>query len=89
MPPTTTDNLATLWHANTVPVRMVWHGERWRITDTPTALSGEPLYVPPMMTHPSSGFRGWRFQASNERGDSRMFDVLRDEGGWIVSRMYE
>jgi hypothetical protein len=83
-----TDATATLWLASEVPVRMIWRGRRWRVTDTPTRLSGVPLFVPPLFTHPPTGFVGWRFQVTDPDGETLMVDVLDDEGTWVVARTY-
>ena len=32
---------------------------------------------------------GWRFQATDSRGDSRVFDVINTEAGWRVQRTYQ
>lgn len=77
--------VATIWFAESVPVRMIWHGERWRVTDRPTEPEG--LY---WATH-APDFVAWRFQATNEGGKSRVFDVVRWSGGpfWSVAHVYD
>ncbi|MCU1477846.1 MAG: hypothetical protein JWQ64_2539 [Subtercola sp.] len=76
--------IATLWPHEGTPERLVWFGRRWRISDTPTELT-EFLYA---ITHPPA-LDGWRFQATNEDGESRVFDVARDGDRWAVLRVYE
>ncbi|WP_368497348.1 hypothetical protein [Herbiconiux sp. A18JL235] len=77
--------VATIWFADAVPVRMLWQRERWRVTDRPTEPEG--LY---WGTH-APDFAAWRFQATNEAGVSRVFDVVRRHGGpfWSVTHIYD
>jgi len=76
---------ATLWFADDLPVRMRWRSERWRVTDRPTEPEG--LY---WSTH-APDFVAWRFQATNEAGESRVFDLVRGHGGqhWTVAHVYD
>lgn len=82
-----TDNV-NLWLVDGRPVRMVWRGRRWRVSDTPTKLRGEPMFLPPLLTHPPTGYVGWRFQATADDGETTMVDVVRDDDRWYVSRSY-
>ena len=68
-----------------VPVRMLWRGERWRVTDRPTEPEG--LY---WTTHPPE-FAAWRFQATDLHGTSRVFDLVRHHGDhhWMVVHVYD
>lgn len=75
----------TLWMDNDVPARMVFAEKRWRVTDMPTRIrhslwsaqleSPSPLY-------------GWRFQGTDDAGDSYVFDVFKGEDGWHVHHTY-
>jgi hypothetical protein len=67
------------------PVRMLWRGERWRVTDPPTEPEG--LY---WTTHPPE-FAAWRFQATDPRGRSRVFDLVQHHGDhhWMVVHVYD
>ncbi|GAA2247075.1 hypothetical protein N1031_17300 [Herbiconiux moechotypicola] len=76
---------ATLWFEGALPARMLWHGERWRVSDRPTEPEG--LY---WATH-APDFVAWRFQATSVGGESRVFDVLRRPGEafWSVAHVYD
>lgn len=77
---------ATIWMVNDVPARMVYAGQRWRITDTPTRLR-DSIWSAPLEQH--HGLYGWRFQGTNDTGDSNVFDVYRAKDGWHVHRSYD
>jgi hypothetical protein len=74
---------ATIWLANGIPARMVWRGERWRVTDTPTEPEGFywSTHLPPAVS--------WRFQGTNAAGDTHVFDVVQGPEGWSVARVYD
>ncbi|GAA1969028.1 hypothetical protein GCM10009776_35150 [Microbacterium deminutum] len=74
-----------MWLVDNVPVRMFYVGRRWRITDTPTRLR-ESIWTAPLT--PPGGLYGWRFQATDEGGESFVFDVYRTETDWYVHRSY-
>ncbi|MFB2554639.1 hypothetical protein [Herbiconiux liangxiaofengii] len=76
---------ATLWFDGTVPVRMLWQGRRWRVSDRPTEPEG--LY---WGTHAPT-FAAWRFQATDEHDVSLVFDVVRAHGSshWTVAHIYD
>ena len=75
----------TLWMIDDVPARMVYAGRRWRVTDTPTRLR-ESVWA---ADRPNGrGLYGWRFQASDEAGDSYVFDIFRGEHDWHVHHRY-
>ncbi len=94
----TVDPLAILWaDEQGRPLRLVWAGTRWRVTDRPTVIT-EPVswwrrldvdaraieYAPRSCT-------GWRFQATADDGRSCVFDV-RDDGDparWFVVKVYD
>lgn len=80
---------ATLWTEHGTPVRVFWRDERWRVTDTPTPLYAEHTDIPPAITHPGYTTIGWRFQATNDAGDSRVVDVVREGDGWTVVHAYD
>jgi len=68
-----------------VPSRMVFAGQRWRVSDTPTRLRGSIRAAPDASR---LGLCGWRFQGTNEDGYAMVFDVFRAEYGWHVHRSY-
>ncbi|MAO81914.1 MAG: hypothetical protein CMH82_14895 [Nocardioides sp.] len=76
----------TLWMQDDIPIRLFYAGRRWRVTDTPTRLR-DSIWTTP--DRPRHGLYGWRFQATDEAGETFMFDVYRDEDGWHVHHMYE
>jgi hypothetical protein len=69
-----------------VPVCLVWQGQRYRVTDTPTPLDLDLEAV----THLTAWPVGWRFQGTNEAGLSVMFDVVSFDSAleWRVIRTY-
>jgi hypothetical protein len=79
------DPAATLWFANGVPVRMVYAGTRWRVTDTPTTLEAPRWTIP---GHASEAIDGWRFQITDDEDRSWMVEVHRAGDGWHVHRRY-
>lgn len=82
----TTDHDVTLWMVNDIPVRMVYAGRRWRVTDTPTRLR-ESVWSAPLEA--GRGLYGWRFQGTDPDGESVVFDVYRGESDWHVHRLYD
>jgi len=76
----------TLWLVNDVPSRMVHAGRRWRVTDTPTRLRHSVWSVP---LEDSRGMYGWRFQGTDDTGQSLVFDIYKAEDGWHVHRAYD
>jgi hypothetical protein len=81
----TVETTVTLWMVDDVPARMICAGRRWRVTDTPTRLRESVWAVP--LEEPHSLY-GWRFQATDEAGESFVFDVYRTEDDWHVHRTY-
>jgi len=75
----------TLWMVNDVPARMVFAGKRWRVTDMPTRLRDSIWSVPLEAPHP---LYGWRFQGTDDAGESYVFDVYKGEHGWHVHHTY-
>ena len=85
---------AAVWFSNEVPVRLVYQGVRYRVNDAPTPLSAADimeLVWHPAITHPPKEWHGWRFQAADERGRSRVFDIRHFETAphWIVLKVYD
>jgi len=76
---------AILWMTDDMPVRMIYAGRRWRVTDRPTRLR-ESIWAAPLEEH--VGLYGWRFQATDGEGEALVFDVYRAEDGWHVHRTY-
>ncbi|GAB3124686.1 hypothetical protein [Glaciibacter psychrotolerans] len=85
----TTDTV-TVWREHGVPVRLVWRGVRYLVTDTPTALRGSPDYLDPGITHAPEPIIGWRFQGTPATGESHIFDVRRTgRAEWELVRIYD
>jgi hypothetical protein len=77
-----------VWTDGRRPVRVVWCGQRYIVSDTPTPL----LHVvgAPEMTHPLEPQWGWRFQGTNEGGESFVFDVrVRSSQTWDLVAIYD
>ncbi len=73
----------TLWQDRTgIPLRMIWRGRRWRVSDTPTEPEGFywTTHLPPMQS--------WRFQATADDGGCLVFDVVERAGTWHVVHTY-
>ncbi len=75
----------TLWMQDDIPVRMFYASRRWRVSDTPTRLR-ESIWSSP--TQQSRGLYGWRFQGTDDTGESLVFDMYRGEDGWHVHHTY-
>lgn len=75
---------ATVRMVNDVPARMFYAGRRWRMTDHPTRLR-EPVW---RALEEVGGLYGWRFQATDDRRETCVFDVFRASNGWHVHRAY-
>jgi hypothetical protein len=74
----------TLWNAAGVPVRLIWNGRRYRVSDQPTPLR-ESVDVP-ALTHPIEKLIGYRMQITSEDGASVVVDVhLRTSGAELVA----
>ena len=82
-----------VWTVNGVPSRLVWEGLRYRVNDTPTRLTTADIieYLwHPSLTHPLPMWRGWRFQAVNDRGHALVFDVREIDGeSWQLVRAWD
>ena len=85
MVPSMIEHAVTLWLQGDVPSRMVYAGRRWRVTDMPTRLRYSVWQV---AAGASSGFYGWRFQATDDNDESFVFDVFPSAEGWHVHGMY-
>lgn len=83
---TTAEPFASLWLTKDIPVRMIYGGKRWRVTDTPTRLRHSIWTAPLEASH---GLYGWRFQGTDDEGTSLVFDVYKGEDGWHVFKSYE
>jgi len=72
---TIVDARVAVWtSASGVPLRLIWDGRRYTVSDQPTRLDAELDYA--MLTHLPPMPVGWRFQATNsETHDTRVFDV--------------
>ncbi|MGV8970672.1 MAG: hypothetical protein ACOH1J_09505 [Microbacteriaceae bacterium] len=63
----------TVWIDKGIPVRLVWRGVRYLVTDTPTPLRAR--FGHEGITHPLEPMIGWRFQGTNDDDESFVFDV--------------
>ncbi|MGN7860663.1 hypothetical protein ACTJI8_08780 [Microbacterium sp. 22303] len=81
----TLEQLVMLWMVNDIPARMVFAGKRWRVTDMPTRIRDSIWSVPIEKPHP---LYGWRFQGTDDAGESYVFDVYKGEHGWPVHNTY-
>lgn len=89
---------AIVWADETgTPIRLVWNGVRWRVSDRPTVIT-EPVpwwsSIDPDgsdVEHAPRHCSGWRFQATADDGRSHVFDVRddADAGRWLVVKIYE
>jgi len=75
----------TLWMADDIPARMFYAGRRWRVTDTPTRLR-DSIWTASRSA--GRGLYGWRFQATDDAGESFVFDVYKTATDWHVHRAY-
>ncbi len=67
------------------PERIVFDGRRYRVTDSPTRLELDMAWV----THLPQIPLAWRFQGTDEDGDSVMFDIVQHGEEWRVLRTYK
>ncbi|MFH8251501.1 hypothetical protein ACH3VR_14105 [Microbacterium sp. B2969] len=75
----------TLWLVDDIPARMFYAGRRWRVTDMPTRLRDSIWRAG---SSGGGGLYGWRFQGTDEAGESYVFDVYRGEDDWHVHHAY-
>ncbi|SDH07564.1 hypothetical protein SAMN04515691_3429 [Leifsonia sp. 98AMF] len=57
--------LVSVWTEGRRPVRLVWQGVRYLVTDQSTALREAVIHE--ALTHPASKMTGWRFQGNQGR----------------------
>lgn len=77
----------TVWTAGAVPIRALWRGVRYKVTDTPTALYD---YIAEAPTHRLKPRIGWRFQGTSEGGESHVFDVHQSgRQEWELIAVYD
>jgi hypothetical protein len=71
-----------VWIERGRPARIVWRGDRYTVTDTPTPLAADVGHD--ALTHPARRLIGWRFQGTRiEDGATRVFDVRQvDDDRW-------
>ncbi|WP_247597205.1 hypothetical protein [Leifsonia sp. PS1209] len=81
-------DIVSVWTDKGRPIRLVWRGTRYVVTDRPTPLQKTAWHD--ALTHPAGKLAGWRFQGcSVADGDVRMFDVRPNaDGGWDLLRTY-
>ena len=81
------EETVAVWLAEGVPKRLLWRGQRFTVTDTPTPLYG---YIADAPTHPLRPRIGWRFQGTTSSGESHVFDV-RQAGRqeWNLIAIYD
>jgi hypothetical protein len=83
-----TDSI-TIWLDHLIPVRLVWRGVRYTVTDKPTPLRGELDFLPDAIAHPLEPIIGWRFQGTDAAGNARMFDVRKNVVGCDLVKVYD
>lgn len=77
-----------VWTEERLPVRLIWRGRRFTVTDTPTPL--REIVTAPELTHPLEPQYGWRFQATDDRSESFVFDVrIRAGQNWELVAVYD
>ncbi|WP_442576388.1 hypothetical protein ACSBPH_04425 [Microbacterium sp. F51-2R] len=79
------EHKATVWMTDDKPARMFYAGRTWRVTDTPTRLR-DSIWSSSLA--PGCGLYGWRFQATDEAGESFIFDVFKSATDWHVHHAY-
>ncbi|MFU8947634.1 hypothetical protein ACLRGF_12985 [Mycetocola zhadangensis] len=83
-----TDRIATVWTDGDRPLRMFWQDRRWRVSDTPTGIYGESDFVHPLLTHAPVARIGWRFQVTDDAGESVVVDAIQNNGEWVIAKTY-
>lgn len=81
--------VAVWFDGSGAPRRSVWDGRRYKVTDTATPLEA---VLDERVTHPPAGsLPGWRFQGTDDAGESRVFDIRYDRDGqcWTLLGAYE
>lgn len=86
---TLTREVVTVWvDGRGRPERLIVGGTRYRVSDTPTVLeSGYDLAA----THPLDVPPAWRFQGTDDDGNSLMFEArpIASRLEWLLLRIYE
>lgn len=76
-----------VWTERGIPVRLVWRGDRYTVSDAPTPLRDQVHHE--TLTHPIEPLVGWRFQATRSTGESLVFDVRIGDGHeWQLLAVY-
>jgi hypothetical protein len=87
---------ASVWvDADGVPERMLWRGERYRVSDRPTVWMRTSAWWAPFggsdlgYGRPPLSIGGWRFRATTETGGvTSVFDVVSGGAQWSVLRVH-
>ena len=72
------------------PARLVYHGTRYRVIDTPTPLARQPEW-PSGISHPPADVLlapGWRVTGRTDDHDVLVFDLRLAPSGWVVEATY-
>lgn len=96
--PAPSDPVAIVWaDPEGRPMRLVWAGRRWRVSDQPTVIT-EPVSWWRRLDPDARSLHlaprtctGWRFQATSDDGRTCVLDV-RDDGDparWFVVKVYD
>ncbi|GGF16586.1 hypothetical protein [Subtercola lobariae] len=88
------DEVVAVWLKDGRPNRLVWRARRFRVTDSPTRLADalpELFLDASALTHPPRPTPGWRFQATANDGEARVFDIRYDEHRdvWLLLHTYD
>ncbi|MCI0156810.1 hypothetical protein KNO15_08885 [Leifsonia shinshuensis] len=83
-----TPEVVSVWTENGRPIRLVWRGNRYLVTDTPTPL--HESFDHDASTHPAQRIVGWRFQGrSLDDGATRVFDAHQTAcTRWVLTGVY-
>ncbi|WP_395242761.1 hypothetical protein ACGGZK_11310 [Agromyces sp. MMS24-K17] len=72
------------------PARLVFHGARFRVIDTPTPLPRHPEW-PSGITHPPADVvlaPGWRVTGRSEGAELLVFDLRLEPDGWVAEAIF-
>lgn len=92
------DEAVTVWTTEEgIPTRLVWRTKRFRVTDTPTVWADVCAWWRPFGDHHYGvgslprEIGGWRFQATDDRGEAHVFDVRHDNDRrtWQLVRIFD
>lgn len=81
--------LVTVWtDGQGRPERLIVGGVRYRVSDTPTVLESSYDLA---ATHPVDVPAAWRFQGTDERGETLIFEVrpIASRNEWLLLKTYE